>query len=142
MSFILQDFNFVHILRVTCGGGLGFFLRKGLQVKQNKTYLFNALEYMDLSVTTSGSSLRFGTMYRPPPSKDNKLTLCMFYNDFSTLLEHLAVVPGNLIVTGEFNFHVDDPSNSGAANFLDKLSSAGLDKRWLVLHINMATHLI
>ena len=33
----LQDFNFVHIPRVTRGGGLGFFLRKGLQVKQNKT---------------------------------------------------------------------------------------------------------
>ena len=53
----------------------------------------------------------------------------MFYNDFSTLLEDLAVVPGNLIVTRDFNFHVDDPSNSDAAKFLDMLSSAGLDQK-------------
>ena len=74
-------------------GGVGFFLRKGLNIKQNEITLFNAFEYMDISISTPTSSVRLVTVYRPPPSKKNKLSVCMF---FSILLENLAASPCNL----------------------------------------------
>ena len=37
----LQDFNFIHLPREMRGGGVGFFLRKGLNIKQNEITLFN-----------------------------------------------------------------------------------------------------
>ena len=79
---------------------------------------FESMEYMDLSVTTSNSSLRLLTIYRPPPSKKNKTTHNMFLNEFSVLLEDLAVVTGNLIITGDFNFHFENANNREAARFV------------------------
>ena len=35
----------------------------------------------------------------------------MFLNEFSVLLEDLAVVTGNLIITGDFNFHFENANN-------------------------------
>ena len=55
-----------------------------------------------------------GNRVQTPPSKDNKLTFQMFFYEFSTLLEHLAV---------------EDPSDSDAAKLLDMLSLAGLNQR-------------
>ena len=78
---------------------------------------------MDLSVTTSNSSLCLLTIYGPPPSKKNKTTHNMFLNEFSVLLEDLAVVTGNLIITNDFNFHFENASNREAARFMDLLQS-------------------
>ena len=120
----LQDFDFLHLPRtVGPGGGVGVLLRKGFTVKQITMSSFKSLEYMDLWVTTSNLSLCLLTIYRPPPSKKNKTTHNMFLNEFSVLLEDLAVVTGNLIITGDFNFHFENASNREAARFMDLLQS-------------------
>ena len=111
------------------GGGVGVLLRKGFTVKQITTSSFKSMEYMDLSVTTSNSSLRLLTIYRPPPSKKNKTTHNMFLNEFSVLLKDLAVVTGNLIITGDFNFHFENANNREAARFMDLLQSAGFEQK-------------
>ena len=111
----LHNFDFLHLPR-TAGprGGVGVLLRKGFTVKQITTSSFKSMEYMDLSVTTSNSSLRLLTIYRPPPSKKNKTTHNMFLNEFSVLVEDLAVVTGKLVITGDFNFHFENANNREA----------------------------
>ena len=60
----LQNFNFIHLPReMRRGGGVGFFLRKGLNIKENEITLFNAFEYMDISISTPTSSMHFVTVY-------------------------------------------------------------------------------
>ncbi|XP_048587372.1 uncharacterized protein LOC125570182 [Nematostella vectensis] len=125
----LRDFDFIHLPRAGRGGGIGFFLRKALNVKPNTSTVFKALEYVDLSNTASSSSMRLVTVYRPPPSKVNKLTTRMFFDDFSVLLEHLAMDPGKLIITGDFNFHIEDPGDADAVRLLDMLDAAGFEQK-------------
>ncbi len=95
-------------------GGVGVLVHKPLVAKINKPSKYVSFEHIDLEVTIAKSHLRLVTIYRPPPSSKNKATPSAFFEEFSTLLEILAIYPGNLIVTGDFNFHVDVPSNPQA----------------------------
>ena len=71
----------------------------------------------------------------PPPSTENGLTATMFFNEFPILLERLAVASGHLLLTGDFNFHVDDRTDSLASRFLDLLDSHNL-----IQHVSGPTH--
>ena len=69
------------------------------------------------------------TIYRPPGS--DKPT---FISEFSTLLEDLATSKSELIITGDFNYHVDKP-DSYTSHFLNLLADFSLTQ-----HINFPTH--
>ena len=55
------------------------------------------------------------------------LGMLLFFDEFSMLLERLVSCPGNLLLNGDFNFHVNDPSDSTASQFLDLLNCFNLD---------------
>ena len=48
--------------------------------------------------------------------------MLLFFDEFSMLLERLVSSPGNLLLNGDLNFHVNDPSDSTASQFLDLLN--------------------
>ena len=52
---------------------------------------------------------------------------CRFFYEFSVLLELLVFSPANLFLNGDFNFHVNDPSDSTSSQFLDLLNCFNLD---------------
>ena len=56
-------------------------------------------------------------------------------NEFSSLLESYIIKTGSLLIAGDFNFHVDDPSDAVAANFLGFLESFDLRQ-----HVHSYTH--
>jgi len=132
----LQDYSIYNFPRTTCrGGGVAVVARKGLAVKQNQTTGFSSFEHLDLVVTSRNKSFRLLTIYRPPPSTKNKLTPDKFFSEFSILLEDLIAPPHHLLLSGDFNFHVDDAANLNAMKFLDLITSADLRQ-----HVNGATH--
>ena len=57
----------------------------------------------------------------------NGLTHAAFFYEFSVLLELLVFSPANLFLNGDFNFHVNDPSDSTSSQFLDLLNCFNLD---------------
>jgi hypothetical protein len=59
----------------------------------------------------------------------------MFMTEFSLLLETLIISPGQLLITGDANFHVNDTSDRDAIAFLELLDSSGLCQ-----HVQEATH--
>ena len=60
----------------------------------------------------------------------------LFFEEFSRLLEQIAAEPsGCLLITGDFNFHMDDPDNANAKRFADLLESYDLKQ-----HVNCGTH--
>ena len=66
--------------------------------------------------------MRIIIVYRPPISvKNHGLTHAAFFYEFSMLLERLMSSPENLLLNGDFGFHVNDPSDSTASQFLDLL---------------------
>ena len=124
----LQDYNFVHHPRSSrSGGGVGVLLKSSLKVKRNESHTFNSFEYLDLFITSGSSSFRLLCIYRPPPSKKNKLTTTLFFDEFSVLVQDLAIATETVIMTGDFNFHVERP-DANAMKFLDILDAGGFDQ--------------
>src|SRR6218665_544200 len=81
------------------------------------------------------SLLTIFNVYRPPESSPFSSTPAVFLQEFTTLLSIAATTPHEFILTGDFNIHVDDPSDSFACEFLTLLSSTNLTQ-----HVNPPTH--
>ena len=74
-------------------------------------------------------------IYRPPSTSTYGYPTNMFLDEFAVLLESPVLCPGKLVLTGDFNFQVDDPSDSAALKFLDLLDLFNLRQ-----HIDVPTH--
>ena len=72
---------------------------------------------MTVNLNYGSTSLRMVVVYRPPPSQKNRLSVTLFVDEFSSLLEKLIISTGSLVITGDFNFHLDSPSERAAARY-------------------------
>ena len=79
--------------------------------------------------------IRLVIVYRPPPSEQNGLKKNYFFDEFNSLLECLAITSSKLLITGDFNFHVNKPSETYAKKFLRMLNGFNLEQ-----HVSEATH--
>ena len=59
----------------------------------------------------------------------------LFFDEFPCLLERLAITSTPLIITGDFNFHVDVANDPHAMRFLDLIDAFNLKQ-----HIDVPTH--
>ena len=60
-------------------------------------------------------------VYRPPYSKQHPISANIFFEEFQNHLNKLIQIPQEFIVTGDFNFYVDNKINAEARRFLDLL---------------------
>lgn len=116
----LPHFKLHHIPRPSKGGGVGVFIRDGVSYNTNEVRSYQSFEYLDVSAVSMSKSMRLIVIYRPPKSKKNKLPFTLFLEEFSSLLESLALLP-NLLLTGDFNVHVNDKDDPDAASFMELL---------------------
>ena len=114
------------------GGGLALILRSHLKVSTISLPLFTSFESLCVRLTIASSSFTFLIIYRPPSPS----TTTLFQAEFSTLLEDLISSPSELIITGDFNIHVDDPNSSSGSSFLSLLDTFGLSQL-----VSFPTHL-
>ena len=133
-SITPPNFSLHHSPRTTgIGGGLAVLYRSSLKVSKIPIPSFSSFESMCVRVSpspTSPFSFILLIVYRPP-----SLPKSAFISDFSTLLEDLATSPSEIIITGDFNIHVDQPTNHSSSPFLNLV-----DVFSLVQHITFPTH--
>jgi len=55
--------------------------------------------------------MRLCSIYRPPPSGQNRFKATMFLDEWSNYLDRLITIPQEVIIAGDLNFHFDDPTN-------------------------------
>ena len=110
---------------------VGLLFKDTLQINSHITDTFTTFELMDIHFR-SLQSIRILLIYRPP---DN--TSCvLFLEEFSVLLEQImAESTGHLLISGDFNLHVDDPCSIYANRFNEILESCNLKQ-----HVTGATH--
>ena len=70
-----------------------------------------------------------------PPSTANKFRNSIFFEEWSRFLVRTVVVPEELVLTGDLNFHIDNPMDTEANNFLESLAEQGLSQ-----HVIGKTH--
>ena len=75
-------------------------------------------------------------MYRPPYSEDHPRTAGVFFHEFAEYLESVVMFTGKLLITGDFNFHVDVPTDPINIHFRELLDAMGI-----VQHVKQPTHI-
>lgn len=116
------------------GGGTAFLVKEPCHILSTSSPLSPCFECSAITLKLPKSKLTIFNTYRPPPSK-NSPPLSTVFDELQSFFSSSATTPHEFIITGDFNFHVDDPSDSAANNFLSLLSSFNLTQ-----HVNFPTH--
>ena len=117
------------------GGGVGLLCKANLDVKTRLSHDYRSFEYLDSTIVNT-RTVRVITVYRPPPSAANGLTVDIFLDEFGTLLEELEVTNAELLIVGDFNFHMDDLMDGNAIQFSRLLETFDLKQ-----YVKAPTHL-
>ena len=129
-------YSFYHVpWKNSRGGGVGLLLKKHMKVTKQTQRKFSSFEYLDIVTTCSTGSTRIVIIYRPPLSKANQLNSALFFEEYGALTEQLVVSPGNLLIVGDFNYHMEDTRNLDTVKFNKVLESFSL-----IQHVDGPTH--
>ena len=130
-ELIPPGYRFLHNPRsIGRDGGVGMLFKSSLKVKQEETIVTDSFEYMQIICNNSTKSFRIIVIYRPPNGSFDNFCL-----DFSGLLERLSTFGSLLLITGDFNIHLDQPEVPSASKFQRLLKSFGL-----IQHVHSPTH--
>jgi hypothetical protein len=121
------------------GGGTAFLVREPAHiVNTSSNQKFKSFEMSSVTLKLRNSKLTVFNVYRPPPAntKSRKsVAFSLFLAEFDTLLSLAATTPHEFLITGDFNLHLDDHSNSQVKQFLSVLDSTNLTQ-----HVSFPTH--
>ena len=127
-SLVPSGYKFLHIPRDRKGGGVALIYKEGIDIKPQECRIYSTFEYMECLLKSNSRWVRLLILYRPPPSKENRLTYKAFISEFTCILEILSLSVGELCIIGDFNLHVDNLKDSSAAKFLNLLEVFGLQQ--------------
>ena len=122
------------------GGGVAVILKQPLSFKSSQycpPNSFQSFEHLNTVILHPhhSKSINLTVVYRPPRSDKYKVPTSVFLDEISELFAALSMTPDCLLITGDFNAHVDTPNDPTAAKFLSILESFGL-----VQHVAVPTH--
>ena len=117
------------------GGGTGLLFRENIDVSKIDAAERTSFEFSEWSLNTNSFRARLSIIYRPPYSNLHPVSLKTFFDDFASYMESIILTPEPLIITGDFNIHVNNTNDSDACEFLDLLASLGLKQ-----HVIGPTH--
>ena len=108
------------------GGGLALLYKSNLTVRFPELDTTpESFEVFAAELISSTLSLSLIVVYRPP-SKSRGSSFSMFTSEFESLLDDLCLNQMPVIITGDFNIHVDSLSDTSANVFRNLLASHNL----------------
>ena len=108
------------------GGGTGILFRDSINVslvdgKENKSF-----EYSEWIVKVHHRLMRHIIVYRPPYSSLHPVSASVFFDEFSQFSENVVMCPKVLVISGDFNLHLDDLRDNDTKKFTDLLETFSL----------------
>src|SRR6218665_498075 len=105
----------------TQGGGIVIYLRSTLRFSRITLDMeITSFEALCLSIATPRGSLTVLTVYRSGSTTPHDI----FFTEFASVLESLVTRNTQLLIIGDFNIHLEDPSLSSSSRFLSGYSFA------------------
>ena len=117
------------------GGGLALLIRDSFTTNRNSSKKQSSFESADWIVSRNNTRLRVIIIYRPPYSSNHSISISTFLDEFSSYLESVVICSEPLIIAGDFNIHMDNPSDS--KHFSELLESISLTQ-----HVHQPTHVV
>ena len=109
--------------------------REKIQAKRVDSGKRKSFEFSEWILQYCSTKLRLIIVYRTPFSTAHPISVNVFLEEFSVYLESVIISSEPLLIVGDFNLHVNIPSDPNASKFLASLSSMGLDQ-----HVDKPTH--
>ena len=98
------------------GGGIDRVYKSTLgskiTFKTNFDFAHTSFEVVQASITLQHDTLHFLCLYRPPPIRQNNLTVSMFTEQLPDFLDYVNSLPGFVCLLGDMNIHFDNPLQS------------------------------
>ena len=117
------------------GGGTGLLCRSPLTQSLVQSGDNKSFEFSEWLIKGSSAPLRVVVLYRPTYSENHKVPTSVFLDEFAEFIPSVILAKENLVLIGDFNIHVDDPTDSDANKFKALLAEFGLKQ-----HVRVATH--
>ena len=118
------------------GGGTALLVKEGINVSNVYSDEKTSFEVSEWLVSFGPTRVRNVVVYRPPYSEDHPITSSVFFHEFAKYLESVVMSSDKLLITGDFNFHIDVPTDPNNIDFRDLLDAMGL-----VQHVKQPTHI-
>ena len=113
------------------GGGLAIIYQKDIKCTPRRSMISPDIEFLWSLMKINLSTLHFVVLYRPPSG-----SLARFFETFSQLLEDINQHSAEIIITGDFNLHIDQVHRPEITRFLDLLDGFNLH-----VNVNGPTHI-
>jgi hypothetical protein len=97
--------------------------------------VFSSFEVLAVTVKSHDAKLAIHDIYRPPDSSAHAKPFSTFMSEFCSFLSLIATTPHEFLITGDFNVHINDPSDVHCVQFLTLLESFDLRQ-----HVAGPTH--
>lgn len=117
------------------GGGTGVMFNNNFKVSLVDGGEKRSFEFSEWNFIGTNRTIKTVAVYRPPYSQAHPVSPSVFFEEFSTFLESIVMCSEVLLITGDFNFHLDDSSDGDAKKFIDLLETFGL-----IQHVMVPTH--
>ncbi len=119
------------------GGGVAIVFREDIVVSKIQSGIKTSFEYIEGNFTYKSTCMHIVVIYRPHcDSNKKKIPTSTFFNEFEELLNEQIQNSGKLILTGDFNFHLNKPSDPDARKFMSILEDHDL-----LQHVKGPTHM-
>ena len=123
------------MIKWQCKGRTSIFHRDLFQVCKVSHGEKSSFEYSEWCVSWHNHCITLCIVYHQPYSVSNPVTDPTFIQDFESYLDTLVLADEILYITGDFNLHIDDPTDTYVCQFNYLLSSIGL-----INNITFPTH--
>ena len=124
-----------HISDKILGGGTAFLILDSICIIFNPCHNYKSFECSSVTLKLPSSTFTVSNIYRRPTSSKYSETLSVFLDEFQTFLSSAATTPHEIIITGDFNIHLDDPNDSSSQQFINLLASTNLTQ-----HVSVSTY--
>lgn len=98
---------------------------------------FQPFEYSEWSIKSESEQIHLIIIYRPPYSGVHPVTTSVFLEEYFEFLESTVFTANHLLITRDFNIHIDVTDDPDALRLHDLLKSTGLEQ-----HVTVPTHII
>ena len=117
------------------GGGIAMIFSSNITATELTQKKLKSFELAHLMTTIGTSTLNILWIYHPPYSTGQKITNAMFLDYLMEFLTDWMASYQYIIICGDFNIHIDHPSDTEAQIFTDTMETLGLQQ-----YVNFQTH--
>ena len=119
-----------------CGGGTGVLFQENLRVSKGEAAELESFEYSEWNVTSGTQRIHLIIVYGPPYSETHPVMTSVLFTEFAQFLDSAVHCTDHLVISGDFNIHMDVPDDPDAIKLRELLETTGL-----VQHVTVPTHI-